>query len=1448
MQPAANLTIIRTQDQHHFWLDVPLILVGAAQQTIQAPIQQEFRKSFDPALHLQLKSSIDATAEILRTLHHTSQHSATNERLRNLGGLLFSLVLPQPLQESLRHLPDNLPLVLTTNDTQLPWDLLYDGQDFLVLQRPVARRIFGLHSSVPSTNTSVVKQRPLFIVNPNDELAEAEAEVDHLVDLYSTATVQIDFKLLALGRANRSAVLEALADPSYTIIHYSGHIRHNALCLADGELSAAEVRSVMRGNPFVFLNGCSSAEDENEAAEDENTQVPVIGQSTTNLARIFLEGGAIGVVGTIWPIFDSGSRQFSEWFHDAVLKGASVGEAMLRARQRLYAARPNDPLWASYVLYGDPNLRIAGLERRERRLVTLLAVRLTGLAQLYADRTLEDAAGVEIWVWERLTAVVQRYGGAMGEPQPDRFSIRFGLTVSHEDAVDRAIHTAFDLVREIDAIQTELNRPGNRPFQSLTVHLGIGTGRVIVRELSLEAAAPQMLGDVAERAERLAGLAPDRNLWVDVATRHQARFPFSFQPVQPNQSASDAPSQTIYAVSPRLEQKTEQVSFVGRTAELALLTERWQAAGTGQGQLVELVGEPGIGKSRLVAAFHQANAESAQWVWAACHSYDSTIAYGLLAQIIRPLVGIGEGESRDEAAGKLTRLLEEMDAGGGTLSAEKRQEDQALLGQILGYSFPAPTLKTMPLDNLRRRRTSLVQEALSWAAASRPIVLVLEDLQWIDDDSLAILEQIVTGLRRLPLLLLCVYRPIWTPPWSRLPYHRPLWLEELPQVEQQALLDALLEGASIPDALGQRILARARGNPFFLEEAVRYLQELSALEVQNDVWVLVNESALTALPDTVESLIRSRLQRVQPPHRPTLERAAVVGESFRRAELAEMADEAAQAVLDPALDEMTDQTLIDQTDWGWPNTAYIFHHGLIHQTVYAGLLDHIRRNLHRLVAGVLAKLPGDSDELPQRIADHYYRSDDRVQAVLHCLSAGHDAQNRYTSTAILWYDRALECLGNFAAKPATANEQERGATAQQIAAWQLEALRSRADVEYRFGKNEAALADYEQALGLVESGGVSVTVQADLHLRIGRTFDALGQFTPAQAALDKGLTVLAGHECPEMGKIRVWTGLVHFRQGRLDEGLAACESGIALLNRFDAPADLAQAHNLQGILHRHLGHREQALDAYTRSLAFYTEIGDLMGQTRVRNNRGGVYQDIGRWDEALVDFEAGAELAGRTGEVWWRAGGPLNQGEIHRRRGNFDQAIALNTIALAIGNEFDLVGIRGLAHMNLGATYLKQDSLGEAEKHLTEAEKIFRETEARGDLSELLGYRAELCIAQGNLAEARTLVEEALSIADKMNRTTQRGYAHRVLGRLDRLEGQFSDAEEHLQKSLELISALPYERALTLLEHGHLAAAQTSDDRTRCLGFWQEAVELFESLGAGLDSGRASQLLREIRG
>jgi len=1448
MQPAAHLTIIRAQDQHHFWLDVPLTLAGVAQQTVETPIQQEIRKSLDPALHLQLKRSIDATAETLRTLHRTPQHSSADERLRNLGGLLFSLVLPEPLQESLRHLPDNLPLVLTTNDTLLPWDLLHDSQDFLVLQRPVARRLFGAQSFAPITNASDVKQRLLFIVNPNDNLVEAEIETENLANLYSTATVQVPFTLLARGRATRSAVREVLSDPSYTIIHYSGHTQDGALCLADGNLRAAEVRSVMRGNPFVFLNGCASAGGESEVTEGEEAQPAVIGQAAANLAQVFLEGGAVGVVGTIWSIFDSGSRQFSEWFHAAVLAGAPVGEAILRARRQLYAVRPSDPLWASYILYGDPNLRIAGLERRERRPVTLLAVRLTGLSRLYVDRTLEEAANIEIQIWDRLAAVARRYDGTMGEPQAETFSIRFGLSISHEDAADRAIHTAFDLLREIDALQTALNRPGNGPSLPLAVQLGIGTGAVIVRELGPKAVTPQMLGDVAERAVQLAGLAPNGKLWVDAATRHQARSPFVFEPVQPTQPGRDATPETIYALSPQLEGRTQQGAFVGRRAELALLTERWQEAAAGRGQLVELVGEAGIGKSRLVAAFHQANAESAQWVWAACHSYDSAITYSLLAQVIRPLAGIGEGESRDETADKLTRLLAEMDAGGGTFSTEKRQEDQALLGQILGYTFPAPTLKTMPLDNLRRRRASLVQEVLSWAAASRPIVLVLEDLQWIDDDSLRILEQIVTGLRRLPVLLLGVYRPLWTPPWGVLPYRRQLLLEELPQVEQQELLAALLDGSLVSDALSQRILPRTRGNPFFLEEAVRYLQEMGALEIQNDVWVLVNEPALTALPDTVESLIRSRLQRVQPPYRPTLERAAVVGESFRRLLLVELADEAAQAVLDPALDEMTNQTLIDQTDWSWPDTAYLFHHGLIQQTVYAGLLTHIRRRLHRLVAGVLVKIPGDGDERPEKIAEHYYRSDDRVQAVIHCLRAGQHAQNRYTSTAILWYDRALECLGNFVAEPATADEQERGATAQQIIAWQIEALRGRGDVQSRAGANEKALVNFAQALELARFGNMEKTRLAALYICIVRTFDLLGKFDDAQPPLDAGFALLSDQECSEMGQLLVWSGLIHFRKGRLLEGLKSCEQGIALLSVYDAPQELARAYNLQGILHRHLGRRDEALDAYTRSLTFYTEVGDLMGQTRARNNRGSLYQDMGRWDEALVDFETGAELAGRTGEVWWQAGGPLNQGEIHRRRGNFDKAIALNRTALAMGEEFEQAEIQGLANMNLGATYLKQGSLREAEQHLMAAENIFREGKANGNLSELLGYRAELCIGQGNLAGARTLAEEALSIASKLNRTMQQGYAHRVLSKLFRLQGEYAEAEKRLEQSLAFFADSPYEQGVTYLERAKLRIERFGADNPDAIVDCKQAILFLRRVAAQLELEEAYALLAEENG
>lgn len=281
--------------------------------------------------------------------------------LEEFGQLMYGLFLPPIIQNALREL--DVSLVISTNDCQIPWELLHDGQTFLGLRAPITRRL--MVTRWVAGNESPVPAEPTFLIisNPLGDLPDADQEADELMALLDARGIAYD--LLRGPRATYIGVQQALVSGRYEAIHYTGHAffdnnhpDRSGLHLAGGRnLPASQIEGILRGRPIVFLNACSSARQ--GEAQEPGWEVGYTGPQAEGLASAFVSGGAAGFLGAQWPIFDAGSRDFSKSFYTALLNGASTGEAMQAARAGVRERRPNDATWASFIFYGDPALRIA---------------------------------------------------------------------------------------------------------------------------------------------------------------------------------------------------------------------------------------------------------------------------------------------------------------------------------------------------------------------------------------------------------------------------------------------------------------------------------------------------------------------------------------------------------------------------------------------------------------------------------------------------------------------------------------------------------------------------------------------------------------------------------------------------------------------------------------------------------------------------------------------------------------------------------------------------------------------------------------------------------------------------------------------------------------------------------------------------------------------------------
>ncbi len=299
--------------------------------------------------------------EVLQKLGFTDDPKANliQDKIRDLsslGQLIYTMFLPVPIQ---RHLETtNEPVILKTNDNEIPWELLHDDKDFLCLKVPVGRRLRS--REIPRSNqvSSSNRIRILFIANPTGDLDGAEEEVDYIIKHLDP---NIEVEILKRGQATNASVLSALRSGKYDIIHYSGHAEFDAqhpdesalICANQRKIYAQEIKRVLSGKPFVFLNACGSGR-EKMCEEGESYS----GSDTEGLASSFILGGCLAVIGSSWPLPDISAGVLASEFYNQALKGETVGEALHRSRLHLKSERPDDINWMAFILYGDPTLKL----------------------------------------------------------------------------------------------------------------------------------------------------------------------------------------------------------------------------------------------------------------------------------------------------------------------------------------------------------------------------------------------------------------------------------------------------------------------------------------------------------------------------------------------------------------------------------------------------------------------------------------------------------------------------------------------------------------------------------------------------------------------------------------------------------------------------------------------------------------------------------------------------------------------------------------------------------------------------------------------------------------------------------------------------------------------------------------------------------------------------------
>ncbi len=993
----------------------------------------------------------------------------------------------------------------------------------------------------------------------------------------------------------------------------------------------------------------------------------------------------------------------------------------------------------------------------ERRVATVLLAQVSGTADLL------DELGAERWVevikraFQVLGSEVHRYGGEIEQYRSQGFLAFFGVTVAHEDDAERAVLAALAMQAAMDRYAAgTLGNMGLKLSLSVTVHTGelIAT-RVDHAQRGKEATAMGRAIAVAERVE--AAIAEPGAVLVTEHTHRLVGPLFEWEPARETAVPGEDKLLVLYRplAHSGIEGKGRGIPglaspLVGRQGELAALLGAVERLGAGIGGIVTLVGEAGIGKSRLVAEVRQLTTSHrpsavdthhaphiAQWTEGRCLSYATGVAYHLWLDLLQGLLGIlpqsPPAQVRDALQGYV-RLL----------CPDTYDDVYPFLARLLSLPLEehlAAQIRGLGAEGLKAGTHRAVETLFERTARRGPLVLVCEDLHWADPTSLELLARLLGLTERAPLLLLCVFRPetehgCWAIKETAIRRYRhrhtDLWLEPLSPVESRTLVGNLLHVDDVPEALRVRILERAEGNPFYVEEILRSLMESGTIRHDDATgrWVGIRDVDQVALPGTLHGVLMGRIDRLSGKTKRVLQIASVIGRVFPRSVLAEVARDGEE--LDEHLLTLQRGQMVRERA-RLPDVEYIFKHVLTQEAAYNSLLGRERRRYHQRTAEALEELYSDwIEEHVGWLAHHWEQAAQPAKAVPYLLRAADQSRLAYANEeAIGYYRRTLALIDDV---PAGRDQ----------GAWRLDALRGLGSTYHRTGELAEAERCFRQAIAHAQETRADLCERVRLYHALGEVLYWQGRYDDRIRIGEEGLALLGEHARSVEAALMYQTltgaywmkrDLDAFRTlaARMAQFLEdlpyepalrpAYLSVMDLYRRFER--NLEEATRWRRALERNAEqhHDLTALaTAHSYAARFCTAQGDLHGAISRYRRASELFARMG---DAKESFLVQSELA----ETW-------------QRLGDLDAAEAYICTLRETAQESWSKDLSAHNHFHAGCIFLCRHDWEAATEALLVARRIYQElADAEAEMRCTL-VLSRTCLAQGNRKEAQRYLQE----------------------------------------------------------------------------------------------------------
>jgi adenylate cyclase len=932
----------------------------------------------------------------------------------------------------------------------------------------------------------------------------------------------------------------------------------------------------------------------------------------------------------------------------------------------------------------------------ERRRVTVAFADLVGYSTLAERIDAEELQELITHTFAELRAEVEAREGRVEKFIGDAVVATFGVSPAHEDDPVRAVDAAIAM---LEAVQRRTDPAG----KALNLRIGVNSGLVVTHPV--DGSGTGVLGDAVNVAARLQEAAGPGQVLLAEPVWRRIQSNYECEHVGPLKVKGREQTVDAYRlIGPRTAtQSRRQAPLVGRGHELELLELLWTSAAKGNTHVVSVVGEPGVGKTRLLSELP--TRQDAADFRITC---TSGRAFGAFIDLMGAVLG-DVPETLDEFKQRAVAL------GLG--------EDAAVLAAALLGLADAPATVAMADQGQRRQVFAGVWQLLLAAPGDRPAMIVIDDLHWADRSSIELLEFVLERLEG-PFMVVLAYRPGFehVEQTALRASHTSIRLERLSKEESLALARGYLGADELPADLERLVATRAEGNPFFIEELLQALLDFACLTVQDGVATL--ERVAIAIPESVEGTILARVDRLGADDRELLQWAAVTGDPFTSEVIAAVLDDGDREPVDQRLQSLRRAQLLVSVG---PD-RWTFKHALIREVVYGTLLMSQRRELHGRVAQALERIGGDDPAVLEVLAEQYSKADAPDKARHFALAAG---------------DLAAERMGFV---EATARYE----TALRL--WDRDAGSERPAVLMRLGRaallagrpTGARTALIEAAAGWRNAG--DAPRQGEAMALLGRAHWEAGDADRARAALEEAVDLLEPlGPSSELVQALVWSSTFTMLDGHREEALAAAQRGLELAERLGL--DVARSHLLNNLGACEVdGGNPAGADRQRRALELGETTGDPEAVGRAYVNLSSTLAGLRNLTESLAVSQRGREVMRGLGSPafeWFIA---ANEGWVLAELGRFDEAEALCREIIA--DQRAVVGVAGFVNAGNALAWLltARGRYGEARALLDDVVPEARRVGGPLLFAHVLTVEAELEEARGNVAAARQAAAEAVDV------------------------------------------------------------------------------------------------------